>query len=338
MPFSDSNELRAIIFPRVASRLFEGYFGGTFNEDKTKFLAATLVKTAGIDYRHFEYEHESLGGASFMFLDHSKLMKYITPTTCTGKSKAELIAEGVCSYFSVAFIGLLFENEWFILKTLSFYGDEKTEAELIRHIEENVDEHDFWNDSLFLPPNPMSVERGGKKIPIRDVHYEEFKYTPYLVVLIKQHKKEMLNRAFVEYFKLEFAVPFFEKMRIANPDEYRSFSVLGDSFYLIYPATKSCVIIAVQVENKTGKWCLRYYILHQNYRCWHEWVYFRNEEYNSSFHFANKVIDNLKTITHWDDFSFLNTSCTMDDEVFWSDYVLKQENGEYLYLKRCEVG
>ena len=247
MPFSDSNELRAIIFPRVASRLFEGYFGGTFNEDKTKFLAATLVKTAGIDYRHFEYEHESLGGASFMFLDHSKLMKYITPTTCTGKSKAELIAEGVCSYFSVAFIGLLFENEWFILKTLSFYGDEKTEAELIRHIEENVDEHDFWNDSLFLPPNPMSVERGGKKIPIRDVHYEEFKYTPYLVVLIKQHKKEMLNRAFVEYFKLEFAVPFFEKMRIANPDEYRSFSALGGSFFMIYPATKSYVIIAVQV-------------------------------------------------------------------------------------------
>ncbi|HEY9258007.1 hypothetical protein, partial [Chitinophaga sp.] len=45
------------------------------------------------------------------------------------------------------------------------------------------------------------------------------------------------------------------------------------------------------------------------------------------------VISQLKAVTYWGDCSYLNSSCTLDDDRFWEQCVLQQQNGEYKYLR-----
>ncbi len=340
MPFTDPIELRAILFPRTEKRLLEGYFGGIFNGEGTKFFAATFVRIADIDYEEFEYELERINGSgsSYMFVDHSKLTKSITPEAYVAKSISELIDEKTLLYFSLKFIGVHFENEWFILKTLTFYGDEKTEGELKHYIKAQVERFDFGDNSLFLPWTPITVERDGKAMVIRNVNYEEFKNAPYLVAMLKQTKKEKVNLAFVNYINEEYASTFFEKLKITFHGEYQSFCPLWSNYAMIFPESKSQIIICSLVENSMGKWRLKYFLLQLENKKWYEWVYFSSEEYDFLFFYSDLIIDDLKTISNWDNDDYLDSSCTMDDEVFWKEYVFKEEDGEYLYLKWYDVG
>lgn len=45
------------------------------------------------------------------------------------------------------------------------------------------------------------------------------------------------------------------------------------------------------------------------------------------------IIDDIKAISRWDDHRYLNSSCTLDEDRFWQEYVLKKEKDEYLWLE-----
>lgn len=333
MLFADSDELRLLLWPRIEEPLLEGYFGGVFSDEHDKFYAATLTKISDVDYDDFEYLHDLVLSTSSMFYDHEKIKKFVTPDSWQAKSTRELIDEEVYIYFSVSFTGMLFEGEWFILKTLAFYGNQKEENELKNHIENPANKVDFWNDSLFLPNTPLQYVRSGKMVTLRDVQFEEFKDTPYLVAILKQEKKEKINKAFANYFDEEFIKPFFEKLRIAFPSEHAALCPLRVNYTLIFPAHKKQIIFCALVANSSGKWRLKYYLLNAGNRQFYEWLYFKSNEYDFSFFYGDLIIDDLKTVSNWDDEAFLDSSCTMDDENFWSEYVFKKENNNFSYLK-----
>lgn len=333
MLFTDSEELRSILWPRIESSFLEGYYGGTINEAHDKFYAATLVKISDIEYDDFEYLHDLLGGHTSMFHDHERRKKFITPDSWQTKSTRELINEGVYLYFSVSFMGVLFEGEWFILKSLSFYGDEKKQDELKSYIEKpDYYRDDFWNDALFLPKKALKHNRLGKKVPIRSIQFEEFKDTPYLVAIVKQEKKEKINRLFISYFSEEFMLPFFEKLKITHPSDYYALCPLRVDYVMIFPVHKKHIIFCAFVSNTLEKWRLKYFLFNYEDRQFYEWNYFQSEEYDSCFFYGDLIINDLKTISHWDDLFFLDSSCTMDDETFWSEYVFKKNGDSFLYL------
>ena len=52
-----------------------------------------------------------------------------------------------------------------------------------------------------------------------------------------------------------------------------------------------------------------------------------------SCHYSEDVIEDIAGISNWDDPGFLQYWRTMDDRRFWEEYVLKEVDGRYLWLK-----
>jgi hypothetical protein len=336
MPFTHSDELNSILYPRIETTLLEGYWGGVFNEEQSKFYAATLVKISDVDYDDFEHHHSLFIGSSSMFHDHEKVKKFITPDSWQNKSTHELIEENIYHYFSISFVGMLYEDEWFILKSLAFYGDQKTEDELKSFIAESASNAEFWISDLFVPKKPFNYKRSGEEITLRDVQFEEFENEPYLVAILKQEKKEKINRAFVTYFEEEYIKPFLLKLRIAFPAEYVGICALRINYTAIFPKHKKYIIFCALVATDAGKWRLKYYLVDILNDFFYEWVYFKSDEYDFSFFYSDLIINDLKTISNWNDDAFLDSSRTMDDERFWNEYVFKESNGVQMYLNRFE--
>ncbi|WP_029277016.1 hypothetical protein [Pedobacter borealis] len=333
MNFSDSEELRSILWPRVEKPLLKGYFGGVFNKEHNKFYAATLTKISEIDYDDFEYHHDLFHGYTSLFYDFKQAKNFITPDSWQSKSTRELIDEKVYTYFSVSFTGMFFEAEWFILKSLTFYGNQKDEIEVRDDIQKPCNNANFWHDCLFLPNAPLQHDVLGKTVTLRDIQFEEFKDSPYLVAILKQEKKEKINRAFANYCDEEFIKPFFEEIRITFPSEYTELCPLRINYPMIFPVHKKQVIFCALVADYQNKWRLRYYLLNMEDRQFYEWVYFKNDEHDFSFFYSDLIINNLKTISNWDEDDFLDSSCTMDDDFFWKEYVFRKENNSFLFLK-----
>lgn len=335
MPFPYHPGLKAILDQRVEEKLLEGYYGGVFNTLEDKFYAVTLVGTSGIEYANFEYVHNNeMNGYSVSFFDGEKAKKHLSHDSWQGKSVTECIDEGIYQYFSVCFIGVLFKKEWFILKTLRFYGDEISETELKKHIEQEPLRDSFWNDDIFVPKKPIEIDCLGTKRTVRDVIFEEFKDEPYLMALLKQEKKDKVNRAFTDYINEAYLIPFFQKLRTHFPEQFVQAQVLRKGYPMIFPQHQKHTLFCAFVKNKEAKWQLLYFLLCNQSDRFYRWSYFTGNKYSSSFSYSELIINDLKQISHWDDDGFLDSSCTMDDRNFWDEYVFKKdERGNYLYLE-----
>ncbi len=145
MPSTGPEKILNILKPRVSKKLLEGFHEGVSCERENAFYAATFVRLSEIDYNEFAWYHGLLNGTSYALVDEEKTRKYINPEMWQNKSTRELIDEGILLYFSVTFLGVYFEQEWFILPDLVFYGNVKTEAEVKNYLEQTA-------------PNPDSLK------------------------------------------------------------------------------------------------------------------------------------------------------------------------------------
>ena len=329
MAFNYNKEIESILKPRIEPDLFEGYYAGEFNAEQNKLFAATLVNISTINYDKFEYLHLILNGHSISCCDEEKLKKYITPNSWQYKSIRECIEEGVYKYFSISFTGILFENEWFILKALTFFGDKADLFEVKKYIKNSTS---LKFEEFFKPKIPYEHEVNGRKIPRREVAFEEFKDQPYLVALIRQEKKEKVNKAFSSYLREEFILPFFQKLRISFSEEFEEVN----QSTLIFPEHKRFVLFCALVKNNCNKWQLKYFLLIQKTGQFYYWTYFKSATYDNSF-FYRLIINDLKQVSDWDDYAFIDSSCTMDNEIFWENHVFKKDNKDRcIYLKEIE--
>ena len=332
MGFSLDKEISSILVPRFEKRILEGLYGGVFDVEKDKFYAATLVKIADVNYEEFEYLHGLFNAHSSAFHDQEKTKKFIDANTWQHKSIKECIEEEIYTYFSVLFIGMQFENEWFILKELSFYGNLASEEELKEHIGRYS-----FDSELFSPKQPFEYLTNGKRTAIRTPEFEEFDEAPYLVALIKQDRKAKINALFSSYFHEEYIAPFFLKLKILYPNNYTAFSALRHCYTLIFPQHKNDVLFCALVKNSDDKWQLTYFLFDRKTSLFYTWKYFKSIAYDFSFFYGEIIINDLKQLSNWDHDGFLDSSCTMDDPNFWREFVYKQENRHYLYLEEIKL-
>ncbi|RYG20984.1 MAG: hypothetical protein EOO07_03800 [Chitinophagaceae bacterium] len=333
MKFYVDNEIASILIPRFEKSILSGLYGGRFSVEKDKFYASTLVKIADVNYEDFAYSHRLFNGHSSGFHDLEKTKKYLDSNTWQHKSMEECVVEGVYTYFSVLFIGMQFANEWFILKELSFYGNLASEGQLRQHIEQYLS----FDSELFLPKLPFETIISGKRTAIRAPEFEEFATMPYLVAIIKQEKKAKINTLFSNYFHEEYIAPFFLKLKILFPTVYTAFDPLRQGFTLIFAEHKNDVIVAALVKDSDDKWRLTYFLFDRKTGRFFKWVYFTSATYTFSFFYGDVIINDLKQISNWDHDGFLDSSCTMDDANFLSEFVYKMEDGNYLFLEEIKL-
>lgn len=86
-------------------------------------------------------------------------------------------------------------------------------------------------------------------------------------------------------------------------------------------------------EDASKKWRLLYFLFTYETRKFYNWTYFQPTDTDDSYYYGDIIIDDLKQISHWDNENYLDSSCTMDDDNFWNNYVFAQKDGKYLYLQ-----
>ncbi len=246
---SYNDEILALLTLRVDQPLLKGYYGGAFNPGKDKLFAITYVNISEIDYNKYDFYHDKLDGFVTSGTNDEKMKKWVTENSYQNKSKGECVSEGIYRSFSVRFYGCLFEDEWFILIDLFFFGELLDDTAAKKILERHVDRADFWDLSSFRigPPSGLSAVNGA---PARFIDLEEFNTLPYIVGSIKAKRKEAVNRAFSRYINELVFVPFAQKLRIHFPDDFRELIPLyGDGFQLIFSESKEKLLMVVIIPN-----------------------------------------------------------------------------------------
>jgi hypothetical protein len=330
--FDYNKDIEAILQPRVDEKLLEGYFGGVFNPEKDKFYAATLVDISIIDYDEFEYLHEHhMDGKSLSHYDDELAQIHNADNSWQYKPTGDCIAEGIYTHFAITFWGVYYLRQWYILKSLRFYGTLIDVSGIKADIASVTYLDNIWEQSLFEPDQPLKLSND-EVIPV-SVGMAEFKDAPWIVAYLKHRKKESINILWCRYFNEEIINPFFERLRISDPAKYLSFAKLRTNFTMIFPEIKQHIIFCCMAEDASKKWRLLYFLFTYETRKFYNWTYFQPTDTDDSYYYGDIIIDDLKQISHWDNENYLDSSCTMDDDNFWNNYVFAQKDGKYLYLQ-----
>ncbi|MFD1255515.1 hypothetical protein ACFQ3S_01795 [Mucilaginibacter terrae] len=332
--FTYNEEILSILKPRIEKLMLTGYYGGLFNAEKDKLVAATVVNLKSVEYEEYQYLHEQLNSHSASHYDFELAKEYLSNNTYHNKTTEELIDEGIYKFFSVTFVGINFEQKWYVLQNLHFYGNLINRDSIKADIEQQLNNEYFIKNSLFKPKQPLHIPFKDEMKIYRNVEFEEFSTTPVLVSLLKQQKKEKINHAYRLYFNEEIILPFFEYLRITRPQEYVSFHELRANFTSIFPENKKYTIFCASVFNDKKEYHLNYFVYQAFERAIYKWTYFAASKLSQYEFYGEAIINDLKQVSNWNDISFLDSSCTLDNHEFRDRYIFTKENGQYLYLDK----
>ena len=169
---------------------------------------------------------------------------------------------------------------------------------------------------------------------MRNVELEEFSGMPWLVSNIKIERKTRVNSAFAKYMNATLIHAFLRQMRIRFFDEFVEFSSLfGEDYYVVFPDSKAFFLIVTMAKHPTLGYRLVWFFYEGGTGKFYRWVYPQPRYSEWSYHYSEDVIIDLQAISEWNDQMFLNSSRTMDDQRFWSEYVLKTKEDQYQWLK-----
>lgn len=312
------DEVWELLYPRVTNLLSRGYCNGIFNLQKDKLFAATFVTDfPTADDLNFLM---SLFDGGYSIVCRS--------SGSSGQEGWQALPPGIglqpaeCKAYSVSFHGAFYEGEWFFIRSLTFF--ETADEELAKN---SVFPADVFNNTIYLQYQAFPSS-------YINVQMLEFSTAPYLVALVKQTKKEKINWAFRNYLETAVLQPLAEKLRIHYGYKYDSMiGMYGTEHFLsIFPVNKRFVLLVTKAKGLAeDDYTIRYLLYMREKGIIYEWEYFRAVIISS--HHAEPVIDQLKTVTYWDNSRYLHSSCTLDDDRFWEQCVFLQENGEYRYLR-----
>ena len=113
---SYNTEIFNILECRVDAGDLEGYYGGMFSPDKTKFIARTYVRLDPA--RAHEYNDMSDIGYTVMGADFEKTKVYVDERSYQTKPLVDCIRESIYDAYAINFCGVWYEEKWFISDSL----------------------------------------------------------------------------------------------------------------------------------------------------------------------------------------------------------------------------
>lgn len=241
--------------------------------------------------------------------------------------------------------GVKFEGEWYYEKANVTYFESSSIEEGRKQYFNNLQEWNFFmENSSMVSPNFWETVLF-RKVPDLRQHADWEKYGDemwksteannrgyvgmYEIVANGKRRKKMAeNELFETHLKKNVLKPVYEGQKKKDGKTWARFS----EHSLIYPCAKDIVINPVLLTNSKGVQTVHYFVAFPKTNEIFEWTYFPVQETNQgSDLFGSIVVDQLESITEWN-FSF----DTLDDEVFWNQYVLMKEDGRFKYLKKAE--
>jgi hypothetical protein len=331
----DQCPVYSILKRHVHARFLDGYIGGIIDEEKGRLYAAAFNSIDPEHYDEYGYLHAGIGVHSVHGVDQQQTRLPADDDGCyTSKDTRQCIREGIYHAFSINFFGCFYEGRWYILKELAYYGEHMSAAQARETLLQSIDDRSVLERDIYLPMEAYFPNYGQDSPPIpRGVEFQEFVGRPGLVAYLQRDKKTALCHAYTHFMNLDVVIPFMAHLKAARYETYASIiPMYSDDFTLIFPASRTFMLIPALIADEHGKHRLSYFFWHAGDRKMYQWTYFTSDTYDFSFHYSTNVIDDLSTICHWNDTAYLNSSCTLDDESFWDNYVLLKEGGIYRYL------
>jgi hypothetical protein len=328
-------DVLAILRPRMPEWALEGYYGGMLSPDRTRLVGYTWQVIDRNDENACLFnDHTALcgGGHGSIGADTEQRRVYNDDGTWTSKGLEDCIREGIYRAYSTSFTGALHEGKWYIGCGLTFFGEQMDEASAKKYNALGTTEPDYFEKGMFASygKSPLS-DRG-----IRYIEYEAYPDLPYVVSTVLVEEKRKVNRAFSTYMNLAFVRPFFQRLRIRHPEEYvRSIGLFSeDDFTLIFPEHKKYFLAVAMVERQQLGWRLVWFFFDTATDQFYRWKLPTPQFHDHSYFYPEAVVEDIKAISSWDDHRFINSSRTLDEELFWQEYVLKKERDEYLWLEQ----
>lgn len=337
-PF-DKQSVKNVISPLDSNININIVFQTLFNNDKSKFVAFFLEQVSAQDLK--------------TLTDNKKDQN--VNIISSKDIKDEGFLDDIPKTYGYIVKGVKYKDKWYYVKSNVTYFDAKTlnngQQEFFNNLQkwnffkDNSTEFspDFWETKLFkkvpdLRKNP-DWEKYGETIWKTD-EKENKDYIGMCEIVadelkkIKEEDEMSLNSSISNnIFK-----PFYENKKTQNPLEFTSYVLLNkDEFILISPMSKDVILNPIQIINDKGEKKIRYFLLFRQNGKIMEWTYFLEHPFDEKrikdkiWHYGSIVMAQLQTLTDWD-FSFES----LDDNRFWSEYVLLKSGGSYKYLKEVK--
>ena len=332
-----NDEVLAILRPRLPDWALEGYYAGLLSPEGTKLIAYTWQPIERNDpniYRFSEFLALCGGAHVSTGTTEEELRVYNDDGSYQFKGVERCLGEGVFHSYSLELTAALHEGNWYIGCDLHFFGSQMDEGAAKRYNARGTADADYFEKGLFSPyrTRTLSGER------VRDVSYEEFMDLPWIISLVKVEEKEKVHRAFTTYMNLAFVKPLFERLRIRYPEEYVKFCYrYSEDYTLLFPEHRKYFLVVTLAENEQLGYRLAWFFFDTATETFYRWKY-PQARYNGPHDYTPDIIEDIKDISSWDHQQFLGSTRTLDDSRFWEEFVLKKEDGAYVWLEAMAVG
>jgi hypothetical protein len=301
-----------------------------YDGSNTKFLAFSLEKV----------ESHNLKSLA----DNGKDRNVNIISSKTIKDKGFL--ESMPQTYAFIIKGVKFEGEWYYEKANATYFESSSIEEGRKKYFNNLQEWnffmqnssmvspDFWETALFekvpdLRQHADWDKYGDEMWKAKEANNRGYVGMYEIVANVKRRKKQAENKLFEMHLKNNVLKPVYDGLKKKEAETWARYS----EHSLIYSSAKDIVINPVLLTNSKRVQTVHYFVAFPKTNEIFEWTYFPEHATNeASDLFGSIVVDQLESITEWN-FSF----DTLDDEVFWKQYVLMKEDGRFKYLKKVEL-
>ena len=336
---AQSSAAYSILQKHVPAFMLQGYLADVIDEEASKFYAITFVDIDPAAYEDNREIYDLNWGYTSTGFDPETVKIYIDEgKRYQHKNLEQCVREGIYKFFSMQFFGSLYDNRWYISKSIAYIGDKMSKDEAIDWLSRGMNDRSILNSSTYMPIGTHHPQWTTDKPPMsRGVEFLEFVGMPELVANIRQEEKHALLRAHAQFLYLDLFSAVLDKLRVSrfeNYNEYLPFYTIESSF--IFSKKRNFALLPLTIRNSKEECRLEYFFWHDNEQKIYLWHYFPLTIMHSSFDYFEEVINNLSKISYWNDPAFLHSSCTLDDEHFWQNYVLLKESGNYIYLTAIE--
>ncbi|WP_110831009.1 hypothetical protein [Pedobacter nutrimenti] len=305
---------------------FQDLYQSFYNDDKTKFV--------GFFFRR-------VGPQGLKDLSENK--KDLQVKILSGATIKDKNFLSVPQNYAYIVKGVSDKGKWYYKKDMATYfeASDENEGRLIYlnnlqgwgYFKEgtSVTDPDFWEGELFEKIEDKRKNPDWEKY--REIWEEEEldnrNYIGMYRLVADQMKEE--RKAAEDNFKDSVAnhvfKPFYEASIRSGLYQIAGYNSIFKDFPMIYAADKKVIINPMEIKDNRGVISVRYFVFLKDSGKIYEWTYFPPFKKKKGS-FENGIMENLGTITKWN-YSYR----TLEDEQFWSKYVLARENGAFKYLK-----
>ncbi|WP_316839759.1 hypothetical protein [Pedobacter gandavensis] len=323
---NDLSFIKSVISQSDKSINLNDLYQGFYSDDKSKFIGFFF---RNVDKQQLKDLSESKNDHNVQILSGASL-----------NDKNVLDVPQSCAYIVK---GLSSNGKWYYQKDKVTYFEAENEDEGKLEYLNNLQKWDYFKKKLIVVDPGFWEGKLFEKIEDKrkDPNWEKYQemwesneredrdYIGMYKIVADQMKEEkkLAERVLMDSIAIHVFKPFYDAAIKSGQYQISGYNpVLKDNLF-IYNTDKSMIINPIEITDGKGQISLRYFVFLRSSGEVHEWNYFPAFKMKKRS-IENGIMKNLATITKWD-YSY----DTLDDEQFWSNYVLLKENGVFKYLK-----